>query len=567
MGSQHVECRTRTRPKTWRQCQRVLEPLIRIAAIGGGPKCLFALLALHDLIPSVAAPRVTVDVYDPLPPGAGSVWRVSQPNVLRLNVNRGIVDASSSLSHEDFTRWIDRIDPAMSGEKYPPRALVGRYLSEQFQLLCQRGNIDVNHVPVVVNGVEREASRWRVSGPSRSQLYDEVLLATGHGLADALPADPLAGALNINPLIGDYAALSTAEVPPESSVWIRGAALTAYDVALLLTEGRGGSWEPAGEDSVGIRYSASGKEPRRITLSSRSGTLMDPKPQAVPEEVTACLAVHRQRLRQWGVEVRDAMPDGGRRLARMWLVLLNCAVDCASVMGAQISALELWRTALTGESVSAGPGVTQSPLAVNAVVHLRNSLSVNELKAPLTTGWIWARVWSGLYAELVVAMDRLPRNMSESRQFTRVARNLERFAFGPPELTARKLVALFDAGILHVATPGGHPSVGAVLVDAVTPGPGVLLEAAPQGCPNSDLVGRLLKAGEVSVRPGDRGLLTEPDGTCLARDGSRNESLVALGRPTEDPTLGHDTLNRSLHGEHRLWAQRVASRTIDQINT
>ena len=541
--------------------------MIRIAVIGGGPKSLFALLALHDLIPPVASTRVSVDVYDPLPPGAGSVWRVSQPDVMRLNVSASIVDSSSSLSKENFASWIDRTAPEMSRENYPPRALVGRYLSEQFQLLCQHGRISVAHVPLVVSCVEREESLWRVSGPFCSQQYDEVLLAMGHGLADAPPAKPLTGALNSKPLIGDYSSLSMAEVPSKSAVWIRGAALTAYDVALLLTEGRGGTWQSGGEDSVDIEYIASGEEPQRITLASRSGSLMDPKSETVPADVAACLAVYRQRLRHWGVEVREAMPDVGRRLSGMWVVLLSCAVDCAHLMGSQISALGLWRTALTGESVGAGPNATKPPLRANAATRLRNSLSVNQLRAPVTTGWIWARVWSGLYAELVVAMDRLPRDIGDWCQFTRVARNLERFAFGPPELTARKLVALFNAGILDVAIPGEPPPAGAVLVDAVTPGPGVLRQAAPEGCPNSDLIAQLLRAGEVSVRPGDRGLLTEADGTCLARDGSRNESLAALGRPTEDPTLGHDTLNRSLHGEHRLWAQRVAASATDRLDT
>lgn len=541
--------------------------MIRIAVIGGGPKSLFALLALHDLMPSVGSPQVVVDVYDPLPPGAGSVWRAGQPEVLRLNVNAAILDASSSLSPEDFSSWLGRVDPGMSGEKYPPRALVGRYLSEQFELLCQRGNIDVTHVPLTINGVEREQSRWRVSGPLCSQQYDEVLLATGHGLADALPVEPLAGALNSSPLIGDYSSLDTTEVPSESAVWIRGAALTAFDVALVLTEGRGGTWQPGGDGSGNPRYIASGEEPRSITLSSRSGTLMDPKPELVPVELAACLAEHRQRLRRWGVEVRDQLPDAGRSLAGLWHLLLDCAMDCASVMDTRTSALGLWRTALTGRSVVADPAAVPSPPAMNPAGLLRSVLTVNQLGAPVTTGWIWARVWSGLYAELVVAMDRLPRSLGEWQQFSRVARNFERFTFGPPELTARKLVALFDAGILHVASPGEIVPTGVVLIDAVTPGPGVLLEAAPGGCPNSDLLAGLLKSGEASVRPGERGLLTDLDGTCVARDGSRSESLAALGRPTEDPTLGHDTLNRSLHPEHRLWAQRVAVRATKQIDT
>ncbi|MGO2541824.1 MAG: FAD/NAD(P)-binding protein [Specibacter sp.] len=581
--------------------------MIRVALIGGGPKGLFALQALHERLTSELDAHIAIDVYDPLPPGSGSVWREGQPEVLRLNVNAGIVDASSSINAENFPVWVSRVAPELAAEKYPPRALVGRYLREQFQLLSQHGNFAMTHAPYVVTGVEQQGPRWQVSGSFGSARYDEILLATGHGLAGTAPKDPLPGALNTHPFIGDYFALTTAGISAESAIWIRGAALTAYDVALLLTEGRGGSWQGQKDDSgaghsgagdgsagdgaedcvdaAGLRYIASGREPRRITLSCRSGSLMDPKSETVPMEVADCLNRHGRRLRQWGGQARAAAPQGEAPLNGMWAVLLDCARECAELMGATVSALSLWRTAWTGLSADAGPGaasraanpptlVPPAPVhepiptaTADAFAHLRHSLAVNGLKAPVTTGWLWARVWSGLYAELVTAMDRLPRSTRAWRQFTRVARNLERFAFGPPELTARKLLALFDVGILHLAEPGEQPAPEAVLIDAVTPAPGVLGGAAPGGRPANGLFAGLLRAGHVSIRSGDRGLFTDVDGTCIAHDGTRTASLAALGRPTEDPTLGHDTLNRSLHGEHGLWAQRLAARATGQHNT
>lgn len=562
--------------------------MIRIAVIGGGPKSLYALLALHDALsgtgfpaaglpatgllatglPDAAKAQLAVDVYDPLPPGAGSVWRVDQPEILRLNVNAGIVDASSTLSGEDFGRWVNRVVPDLAQEKYPPRAVVGRYLREQFQLLSRHGNFAVTHAPYVVTGVERTGQRWHVSGSFGKRAYDEVLVATGHGLAQALPADPVAGALNSYPLIGDYAAFTYTQIPVGSEVWIRGASLTAYDAALLLTEGRGGSWlqdpDHAGTESE-WRYGASGKEPRRITFFSRSATLMDPKSENAPAAIAESLTVHKERLRQWGEQVRESTSAPQLPHTGLWAILLHGAQDCARVMGLEVSALALWRTALTGRSVEIGTGTAPLSQPHPAAMALRNSLAVNYLNAPLTTGWLWARVWSGLYSELVSVMDRLPRSTREARRFARVAHSLEKFTFGPPELTARKMLALFDAGILHVARSQETPPASAVLIDGVTPAAGALRSAAPYGEPNSEVFAQLLKAGVVSIRPGDPGLLTEVDGTCVAKDGTRSESLAALGRPTEGPTLGHDTLNRSLHGEYRLWAQRVAGLALTNL--
>lgn len=547
--------------------------MIRLAVIGGGPKSLFALLALHDALPATAARELAVDVYDPLPPGSGSVWRENQPEVLRLNVSAHIVDASSTLSAESFDLWVNRVSPHLSGEKYPPRALVGRYLQEQFQLMCQFGNMSLAHLPFVVTTIEREGQKWRINGSFGVRHYDEVLLATGHGLAHTTVPKPLAAALNSSPLIGDYSSVSEVAIDAKSTVWVRGAALTAYDVALLLTEGRGGTWQRSEEnagDPKQIQYVASGGEPRKIIFYSPSGRLMDPKTEIVPAGVLACIQQYQGLLRQWG---RDAHDPGCEvvPLNKMWVLLLHCAQECAQLMDSSVSALTLWRTAFMGLSVEATLDPPIPAKTFTAAESLRNSLAVNHLEAPVTTGWLWARVWSGLYAELVAALDRVPRSTREWKRFRRVAHNLEKFTFGPPELTARKMVALFDAGILHVAAP--HESLpqeplpqGTVLIDAVTPGPGALQSPAPEGRPHNELVETLLQNGAVSVRAGDRGLRTDLDGTCLAQDGSRSESLAALGRPTEDPTLGHDTLNRSLHREYGGWAHRLTALVTHQLD-
>jgi diaminopimelate decarboxylase len=94
-----------------------------------------------------------------------------------------------------------------------------------------------------------------------------------------------------------------------------------------------------------------------------------------------------------------------------------------------------------------------------------------------------------------------------------------------------------------------------VVVDAVLPPPGVA--QLP-----SSLPGRLVAAGLLVPAPGRRGVAIDPDGTCLAVDGSRHRGLAALGRPTEDVTIGNDTLNRTCHDTADRWAARLtATRT------
>lgn len=90
-------------------------------------------------------------------------------------------------------------------------------------------------------------------------------------------------------------------------------------------------------------------------------------------------------------------------------------------------------------------------------------------------------------------------------------------------------------------------------MDAVLPGPGVVTGAVT-------LPGRLVEAGLLVQAPGRRGVAHTADATCLSPDGHPLPGLAVVGRPTEDATVGNDTLSRSLHPARDAWALRVAAR-------
>ncbi len=532
--------------------------MTRIAFIGGGPKALFALLELNDRCSPGGSEGPVVDVFDPYPPGAGRVWQAGQPRHVRLNVAAGIIDATSAEGDGSFASWVARVEPRYGTEPYPPRAVVGRYLQERFRTLAETANFPLAHVPARVTGVARAGDQWEVASDAGTGFYDEVVLATGHGLPGEAPGPRLAGARNPEALIGDYGALGEAAVPAGSTVLVRGAALTAYDAVLMLTEGRGGHWMPIeGAGGPTLCYVPAGREPGKITMGSLSNLPMEPKPAQVPETINRCLDAYRDQVLAWGAGLASGPGGPGARYTGLFGVLLTCAMECAQLSGAPATPLALWRTALTGR---AEPGRGTE----TAAEHLRRSIAMNRGHTVPGTEWIWGRVWSGLYPQLVRAVCRVRWDPAQARVFRRVARSLERLAFGPPEITALKLLALFDSGLLEQGVFPPHQPAGTLVIDAVTPPPGVLAAPAPGGAAFSPVMAGLLAAGEVTVRAGETGLLTDTDGTCLDARGNRNESLAALGRPTEGPTLGHDTLNRSLHDEPVRWARRIARQRLPQ---
>ncbi len=587
--------------------------------IGGGPKALFALQELHDRLPDGA--DVAVDVFDPAEPGGGAVWRPELPPALRMNSSAGAVDARFSGFGEALADWVARTHPEHAAETYVPRRLAGAYLREAFAALVESDRMTVRHVRRRITGLRgtgapegtataaeaaplagREATGApapgaRVTGcdapePAPELLdiraHDEVLLATGHA---GPPSD-----------LHDRAG----RVPAGSVAVIRGAALTGLDAVALLTEARGGAWvRTPGENPAGfLTYVPSGREPQRIRILSRSGTVMSPKPDGAHPRLVPAIERARADLRAQ-LRAREesistpagagrgpasvgagARPGTGRGSASsatgsparalprtagrgapldldaLWRSVLGASENALAAHGIRTSPLRLWRTLLTGrpardEAVWAGR---------QQALFLRTRIEIDAGLRPPDESWVLGRVWFELFPETLRLLDRARLLPRDRVRLNRVLAHQERASFGPSGLTARRLVALADAGLIEFASGSPAPSE---CIDAVTIGPGVVRAALPAagartatGTPDflDPLFADLHARGLTTIRRGERGVLTAPDGTAIRPDGGRTEGLAVIGRPTEGPVLGNDTLDRTLHADGARWAAAAAER-------
>ena len=132
---------------------------IRVAIVGLGPKGLFALeRLLHHLRDEPAV----IDVYEPYRfPGAGPNYALDQPGYLRMNFTAAFVDAWPPGSgvvpgseRRSFVEWA-----ACDRNWYPPRAEVGRYLTDVLRLLLR--HVPTHHPtqPASHAGHEHHATR------------------------------------------------------------------------------------------------------------------------------------------------------------------------------------------------------------------------------------------------------------------------------------------------------------------------------------------------------------------------------------------------------------------------
>ncbi len=492
---------------------------MRVAIIGGGPRGLWAAERLLDLASGRGA-HLDVDVWDDRPLGEGSAYRRDQPDAWRLNVTSRNVTAGIG-SFDDWRRAHGESDPL---DAFPPRALVGRFLADAWGALSRRmaGGDCLSHVARRVRSIRREGEEWLVDGAP----YDEVLLATGHA-ADwpgALHHD-WSGPARLVPTTPD--GLSPASVPPGSAVACRGAALTFIDVALALTEGRGGRFVDA---DAGVRYVPSGSEPRTLWPASRSGRFMEVKPD--PHGPLASL------------DVADALATGSERVARASDLddLTDALRDTAAALLAASGQFDA-----EGHRAAIDRVLTGSDASGDPVAELRESWEVAVGVRPPTAAWAVGEAWRKLYPAIVERASFEGR--ASLAGFAELAHTLERVGFGPPPVNAAKILALCDAGLIdasHLASPEAAYADADVVVDCVIPPPGVVA---------GTLVGDLVEHGVLTACEDCRGVRIGRDGTAVGAD-----HLAVVGRDTEDVTLGNDTLSRTLHDVLERWAARVADR-------
>lgn len=495
---------------------------MNVAVVGGGPKALGLLCELEKLAIESGTFALNVTVFDPFPPGAGEVWDARTPEHLIMNVRPEVADFRCPAWSWSFGDWVSRVKGVESPE-YPPRRWMGEYLTEVFRAVAKSPHFDVEWMPERVTGLEQSdaalETQWLVrsvpmsgSTPdigSMERAFDAVVLATGHH--------------NPQSATWHQRIMNDPALGPGTNVRVRGAALTAIDAVLDLTEGRGGVWLEEGKT---LRYVPSGHEPRSVTLVSRTGVPLSPKPPRIAEHRRDIIRASCEPLRELS-DTSEVQPS-----SMWWDTLIAAAVSVARTWGLETPP-QAFRQVLFADEL----GDAASPTALQ---RMEASLAMNRGDVSPDERWVLGRVWQGGYATIISSLDRKERDPEQWARFRDAAARLERWAYGPPERTVRRLVSLTRSGWLRWEMGSGERHD----IDAVTSAPGVAVNEH-----RDTLWAGLRAAGHVYVREGERGVLTTSRCQCVGGSGAETPGLFALGRPTEDPIIGHDTLNHHLHGE------------------
>ncbi|KAJ1325673.1 FAD/NAD(P)-binding protein [Microdochium nivale] len=265
---------------------------VHVAIVGAGPRGTSVIERLVAYAPDLIASgqHLTVHVVDPSSPGPGAVWRTNQSPELLMNTvtsqitlftDKSVTSAGHICEGPTLYDWIKERHLRLGPDDYPSRALYGEYLEWVFHDVLGRAPANLTVQVHRSRAVDLEDG---LGGLQKLTLADgkcltglaAVVLAQGHLPLVSEPAhEALAAYANEHSLTyiapSNPADVDLSTIAPGEAVFLRGLGLNFFDYMALLTMGRGGRFERTSTDEgAGLRYHASGAEPR-LYASSRRG--------------------------------------------------------------------------------------------------------------------------------------------------------------------------------------------------------------------------------------------------------------------------------------------------------
>ncbi|MFC3994742.1 FAD/NAD(P)-binding protein [Nocardiopsis sediminis] len=271
-----------------------------VVAVGAGPRGVALVERLAARVPD-GDPPVRVALIDAVEIGAGATWRTDQSPLLLNNTYSAhttiFTDPSTPMSgpvvpgpdlvewardpHAPLGRpaWVAEEAAAIEPWSYPSRRLQGVYYREQLARAASGGRVRVTGILGTATDVTAAAGGDRRTvrlADGREVTGTVVVLAQGMvqgarsarttALVEAARAEGLVYVEPGMPAERDWDA-----VPAGETVLVAGLGANFFDVVALLTEGRGGRFEPAGDPGrpARLRYLPSGREPLLVAGSRR----------------------------------------------------------------------------------------------------------------------------------------------------------------------------------------------------------------------------------------------------------------------------------------------------------
>ncbi|MBF0598283.1 FAD/NAD(P)-binding protein [Faecalibacter rhinopitheci] len=435
--------------------------IFSLGIIGGGPKGMYALEELIDKIKKENC-NTNIRVYwwnETTHFGSGPNYQTDQDDFLLINYCIGHIDAWDRRdgvvdNQLNFVQWIEQnktIDSEVQPTDYASRALVGHYLqSTLLQIIDSKpSSIELVLIPESVEAIQLTANaNFRVESVKHQVLIDNLLLATGHCYQnksllgcdeDLLPNQYFRSAYPITKL---------ETIPAQSKVGIIGWGLTFIDVALALTEGRGGTFDDEGN------YIASGHEPILLPFSRNQLPIM-PRGPIYGQNTYILQYIDDKWLQSVQTLSKNRKIDFSKDILPILEKELKYAYYSTLLQTDDVAKVENYIHSLPEEELFSYhqllfPSIPQASSVQEAYIHYLDNLILEaekgELRSPLMAATAVWREASPFIAEIykMGGFTGDSHNYLDKKLFGAYCRT----SYGPPIQNMKKIQALLKAGII-----------------------------------------------------------------------------------------------------------------------
>jgi len=436
-----------------------------IAIVGMGAR---GLSILERLVATARPDRpLVVHVIDPGPFGVG-VHHEDQPDELLLNTVAGQITVfrrgdpaahGTCVDGPSLAEWA-----GVERDAYLPRRVLGAYFRDAYARLVGAAPPSLRvaeHTTRATDARRAPDGSWTLVLADGTRVSaDFLVLATGHGTLVPSDVDVAAEAFvrrhrdrnrALAYLRTCYPLAGLSAIARGSRVGVRGMGLSAVDVVIELTEGRGGRFEEVADGE--LAYRPSGAEPV-IAVWSRHGRAFWPR--ARNEKSPA--DVHRPRALHLDA-VHRLRAEGPRDFTRDYVPLLQTEMrDAADRIdpAAAISHLAGLLEVPTGREL--GPAEDRARALAAFFAADERRAEAGNMTDPVKAATDAVR---DLRNEIREAVEHGGLTPQSHRVFVEVyAPLLHVISAGPPALRARQWRALLDCGILRLG-----PTAAAVTFD------------------------------------------------------------------------------------------------------
>lgn len=593
----------------------------KIAIVGLGPKGLYGLeRLLANLAQANIHSPVEIHLFNKSDSfGAGDVYNPKQPTFLMMNYVNGYINMWSELKPKpivpepkSFVDWLTEHAeefPEANAFTFSSRAVVGRYLSEGFNLLldsCPDGVSILKHVGDVVD-IEKEEDNYSIfynDSQKKSVIelkeFQNILIATGHPCVNE--PESLSQDHYIDFIYPVEKRLTP--IPAGSKVAIKGMGLTFIDAVLALTEGRQGEFKK--DESGNLAYLKSGLEPEKIYPFSMSGLMMIPRGNTFDEPEYKPFYFRDESFEF--IVALDGKYDFERQLlpfieqeftAAFYSVLftekgeeLTLSRDFTEVE-TQIESFhqKYPKTERFDFQSFLKTSVSDNDINKNTLQALHKSIKEAEIgvekSAFATAAGLWRHL-SDFFNELYKFGGLKPQ--SQKVFLENYAGHLNRISYGPPIENMKKIEAIAKAGLIDFSF-SQNPKITKSVKYSLSVNENQIIQAdylVDARIPKTQLhrsagklYGSLLEKelifpyvnrqeGRLDFRPGC--LAIDEKGHPLDNTGLANKSLTFTGTPSEGLTYDNDTLSRKRNDFVSDWAKGVVEEFLSmkiesQINS